>query len=67
MYYRKIEGNRDLLADDRGKPTVTAARFIFVKKLSHLWDLFIIFFLKILRFGGSIPPVRFGKAWCCLI
>nr|DAH84579.1 MAG TPA: hypothetical protein [Caudoviricetes sp.] len=24
-------------------------------------------FLKILRFGGSIPPVRFGKAWCCLI
>lgn len=29
LYYRKIEGNRDLLADDRAKPTVTAARFYF--------------------------------------
>nr|DAP25784.1 MAG TPA: hypothetical protein [Caudoviricetes sp.] len=44
LYYRKIEGNRDLPADDRAKPTVTTARFIFVKKLFRLWDLLIIFF-----------------------
>nr|DAH84578.1 MAG TPA: hypothetical protein [Caudoviricetes sp.] len=31
LYYRKIEGSGDLPADDRAKPTVTTARFIFVK------------------------------------
>ena len=67
MYYRKIEGNRDLPADDRAKPTVTTARFIFVKKTFPFVGSPYNIFLKILRFGGSIPPVRFGKAWCCLI
>ena len=59
LYYRKIEGNRDLPADNRAKPTVTAARFYFHKKnFSPVMGSPYIF-LKIFRFGGSIPPVRF--------
>ena len=56
LYYRKIEGNRDLLADDRAKPTVTA-RFYFRKTFPGYG--ISLYFLKFFRFGGSIPPVRF--------
>nr|DAY26795.1 MAG TPA: hypothetical protein [Caudoviricetes sp.] len=58
LYYRKIEGNRDLPADDRAKPTVTSARFTFYKKTFPVCGV-SLYFLKIFRFGGSIPPVRF--------
>ena len=56
LYYRKIEGNRDLPADDRAKPTVTA-RFYFRKTFPGYGVS--LYFLKFFRFGGSIPPVRF--------
>lgn len=60
LYYREIERNGDLPADDRAKPTVTA-RFYFYKTFPFVGSPYI--FLKIFRFGGSIPPVRFSKVF----
>ena len=61
MYYREIERKRDLPADDRAKPTVTAARFYFHKKtFPRLWGLLIFFknfFVSAVRFR----PSAFGK------
>lgn len=62
LYYREIERNRDLPADDRAKPTVTAARFLlFIKKtFPWLWDLLIFFqnfFVSAVRFR----PSAYGK------
>lgn len=61
MYYRKIEGNRDLPADDRAKPTVTAVRFYFHKKTFSPVMGSPYIFSKFFRFGGSIPPVRLAR------
>lgn len=60
LYYRKIKGNGDLPADDRAKPTVTAARFYFHKKTFPICGI-SLYFLKIFRFGGSIPLVRLAR------
>ena len=61
LYYRKIEGNRDLPADDRAKPTVTAARFLlFIKKLSPVVGLLTFFKNFSFRRFNSARPLRQG-------
>lgn len=52
LYYREIERNGDLPADDRAKPTVTAARFYFHKTfpVCGISLYFFKFFVLAVRF-----------------
>lgn len=68
MYYRKIKGNGDLPADDRAKPTVTAARFTFHKKTFPVCGVSLYFFkiFSFRRFDSSRPlMVRFFSSSPC--
>lgn len=68
LYYRKIKGNGDLPADDRAKPTVTAARFYFHKKLFPGYGISLYFFkiFSFRRFDSARPLlVRFFSSSSC--
>lgn len=58
LYYRKIERKRDLPADDRANSYSTFLLFIV---LTFPVCGISLYFLKIFRFGGSIPPVRLAR------
>ena len=59
LYYRKIKGNGDLLADDRASQQLQQHVLLF-KKTFPVCGV-SLYFLKIFRFGGSIPPVRLAR------